>query len=1100
MFTLLLSRICAVVLALLLLASLAISQVLYGSLTGVVTDTGGAVVPSAILKLTSSETGQEISGVTNAVGSYTLSNLAPGTYVLSLQAPGFRALTRRGITITANTVRREDATLEVGQVTETVTVDAGQVTLQTDTADVHSEISTKDVINMPLPRYRNYQSLINLVPGATPGQYQNSIQAAPGRALSTNVNGVNRNNNATRIDGALSVFLWLPHHTAYVPPAETIETVNVVTNNFDAEQGFAGGAAITVITRSGTNNFHGSAWELHDNGALQARNFFNSLAKPKNLNNVYGATAGGPLVRNKLFFFTGWEGVRERQGATNLFTVPTADQRRGDFSAYSAVIYDPLSSTAVDGSGRRPFPGNVIPLERQSAISRKIQDLIPLPNRPGLVGSNYEANGSQRLNKDNFDTKINWNRTTAQTIWGKYSIMNANVGCDAAFGAGGGAALCPSGSSIGDGSLRTQVATVGSTYVFSPRFLWDGVLGWTRQGQGITGFGYGEYQGRDLGIPGVNGRTTDIRDSGAPILTVAGYTNFLNDTDTRPFFAHDMSWTTQQNFSLNRTRHDIRFGFEGIRHVLNHYNPDGGGNGGPMGRFEFTQGITSTPGATLSQFNAYAAFLLGLPQTSRRSAQFEVMTAYNWQLGWYVRDRWQVNRKLTLSLGLRYELFPLQTRAGRGGIEGYDPQTNLVSVGGIGGVPTDLGISTSKKLFAPRVGLAYRVTNSTVIRSGYGLTYNPMPLARPLRGFFPLVSASTFTSANSFQPVSTLEQGIPDIPAPDVSSGRVPLPPTAAMRFISGDTLNRGYVQSWNLFIERQWAGEFSTSVGYVGTQTTRSFADLEINAAAPGAGTAGRPLFARFGRSIDTWAWNGYLSANYHALQASFNHRAGHGLLLKGAYTFSKAINFTDEDGWTGTIAWNWGPVFSRNRALAGYDVPHNFQTGFVWELPGGAGKKFANSGASRWIFGDWQINGVFAAYSGRPFTVGAAAGALNAPGNTQTADQVKPVVEKLGGIGPGQPFFDPSAFAAPVGVRFGTSGRNLLRGPGAVNLDLGVFRRFPIREQINLEFRAEAANATNTPHFNNPNANISAANFLVVTSAMPDQRQVRLGLRLSW
>ena len=464
--------------------------------------------------------------------------------------------------------------------------------------------------------------------------------------------------------------------------------------------------------------------------------------------------------------------------------------------------------------------------------------------------------------------------------------MNANVGCDAAFGEGGGGALCPSGSSIGDGSLRTQVATIGSTYVFSPTFLWDGVFGWTRQGQGITGFGYGEFQGRELGIPGVNGNTTDIRDSGSPLLIISGYTNFLNDTDTRPFITHDTSWTTQQNFSLNRTRHDIRFGFEGIRHVLNHYNPDGGGNGGPMGRFEFTQGITSTPGATLTQFNSYAAYLLGLPQTMRRSAQFEVMTAYNWQLGWYVRDRWQVSRKLTLSLGLRYELFPLQTRAGRGGIEGYDPATNLVSVGGIGDVPKDLGISTSKKLFAPRFGFAYRLTDSTVIRSGYGITYNPMPLARPLRGFFPLVSASTFTSANTFQPVRTLEQGIPDIPAPDISSGRLPLPPTAAMRYISGDTLNRGYVQSWNFFIERQWPKEFTTSIGYVGTQTVRSFADLEINAAAPGGGTAGRPLFAKFGRSVDTWAWNGYLSANYHALQASFNHRAGHGLVLKGAYT----------------------------------------------------------------------------------------------------------------------------------------------------------------------------------------------------------------------
>ena len=410
------------------------------------------------------------------------------------------------------------------------------------------------------------------------------------------------------------------------------------------------------------------------------------------------------------------------------------------------------------------------------------------------------------------------------------------------------------------------------------------------------------------------------------------------------------------------------------------------------------------------------------------------------------------------------------------------------------------GISTSHKLFAPRFGVAYRLNNATVIRSGYGITYNPMPLARPLRGFFPLVFAATFTSANSFQPEGTLAQGIPDIVLPDISSGHLPLPPTAAMRYIPGNELHRGYVQSWNFFIERQLPGQFTTAIGYVGTQTVRSFADLEINAAAPGAGTAGRPLNARFGHSVDTWAWNGYLSANYHALQVSFNRRATQGLSFKGAYTYSKAINWTDEDGWTGTIMYNWPGVFSRNRAIAGYDIPHMLQMGFVYELPAGKDRKFASSGPARWIFGDWQLNGAFAAFQGRPFSVTAAQGALNAPGNTQTADLIKPNVEKLGGIGAGQPFFDPGAFAAPSGVRFGTAGRNILRGPGSVGTDLALFRSFPLRERFKLEFRAEAANATNTPHFSNPNANISTANFLVVTAANADQRQLRFGLRLSW
>lgn len=1073
------------------------AQVLYGSLTGAVQDSGGALVPGATITVRNTGTAQELTARTNDVGSYTFSNLIAGTYDLTITANGFRPVTKRGLPITVNTVRREDVALEIGQVTESVLVEASQVSLQTDKTDLHSELSSKELVNLPLPRYRNYQSVINLIPGATPGRFQNSIQAAPGRALETNVNGVNRNNNATRIDGALSVFLWLPHHSAYVPPVETIETVNVSTNNFDAEQGMAGGAAITVITKSGTNDLHGSAWAFNDNASLQAKNFFNTVAKPKNINNIFGVTIGGPVVKNKFFYFFGWETEHERLGATQLLTVPTADQKAGDFSSYNAVIYDPATG-AADGSGRTRFTGNVVPLNRQSAIVRRIQDLIPLPNLPG-TGSNFLANGSQRLDKNHFDTKVNWNRNANLNAWGKYSIVNPVVSCAPAFGAGGGSPLCPSGSNIGDGKLRTQVATVGATYIFSPTFLYDGIFGWTRQGQAVTGLGYGTDLGREVyKIPGTNG--ADIRESGAPVLSIAGYTNHLSDTDTRPFFMHDMSFTTSHNFSLTRPKHDLRFGFEAVRHVLNHYSPDGGGNGGPQGALLFTQGITSTPGATLTAFNSYAAYVLGLPQIVRRSYQSEIMTAYNNQAAWYVRDRWQATQKLTVSVGLRYELYPLQTRSGRGGIEGYDPNTNIVTLGGVGGIPQDVGVSTGHKMFAPRVGFAYRLGTKTVIRSGYGLTYNPMPMARPLRGFFPLIFAANFNSPNSFQPVRTIEQGIPAIVLPDLSSGRALLPASAQMRFIPTSELHRGYVQSWNFVIERQLPGQFVTSIAYVGTRTVHSFGDLEINAAAPGAGTAGRPLNVKFGHSVDTWAWDGYLNANYHGLQVAVNRRAAAGLTLKGAYTYSKAINQTDDDGWTGTINWNWAPVFSRNRAQAGYNIPQMLQMGFVYELPMGKGKKYANAGVSKWVLGGWQVNGVLASFQGRPFTVSAAAGALNAPGNAQTADQVKPVVEKIGAIGSGRQFFDPAAFAAPIGVRFGTSGRNILRGPGVVNLDLGVFRKFPLTERASLEFRAEAVNSTNTPHFGNPSANISGTNFLQVTSALPDQRQIRLGLRMAW
>jgi hypothetical protein len=343
-----------------LTAGAAKAQVLYGSLVGMVHDSTGAVVPGGAVTVVNTGTAQSLSVTTDSTGSYSFPNLLPGSYDVTITARGFRSYTQKNVAVIVNTVRREDVALEVGQLTDTVTVQAAALSLQTDKMDLHVDLSSQAVTNLPLPRYRNYQSLINLVPGATPGQFQNTIQAAPARALSTNVNGVNRNNNATRIDGALSIFIWLPHHTAYVPPAETIETVNVSTNNFDAEQGMAGGAAITVVTKSGTNAIHGSAFAFNDYTAMRARNFFNTGAKPKNVDNVDGVTVGGPIVKNKLFYFAGWEGNRERQGFSSLMTVATADQRRGDFSAYGTTIYDPATGV-LDGSGRTPFPGNVVP-------------------------------------------------------------------------------------------------------------------------------------------------------------------------------------------------------------------------------------------------------------------------------------------------------------------------------------------------------------------------------------------------------------------------------------------------------------------------------------------------------------------------------------------------------------------------------------------------------------------------------------------------------------------------------------------------------------------------------------------------------------------
>ena len=1098
------------------------AQVLYGSLVGTVTDQTEAVVPGAQVTITSTGTGLTRETTTDEGGRYSFVNVLAGTYEAKITASGFRPVTRTAVEVTINTVTRVDVKLEVGAITEQVTVAAAATQLQTDKSDTRAEITARAVTNLPLGNYRNYQTLINLVPGATPAAFQNAVVDTPGRSLTTNINGTNRNNNNTRVDGATNVFIWLPHHTLYNPPVESLEAVNVSTSSFDAEQGMAGGAAITVATKSGTNEFHGSAFWYHDNQHLRARNFFNTGAyqrtpqKPKSINNIAGGTFGGPIAKNKLFFFGSYERTMERTGQQGTFDLPNMDIRDGNFSAYSATIYDPATGN-TDGSGRQPFAGNKIPLDRQSSIFRTIQSYAPDPNivRANSLQNFFNA-ATQKLDRDQYDVKVNYNPVTQLAVWGKYSRMDAPVNGVPAFGTElGGPAL----GTRGTGDTTVNIVTFGGSYTASPTLLVDGVFAYDRFDQTVFGPDFGTNYGTEVwGIPGTNQGRPDIEDperySGQPAIS-HGFTAWGNTDGWMPLWRNDRSYKADTNVTKISGSHEIRFGFGVVRFHMDHWQPE---VNNPRGSVTFAADATALRGGAAPNYlNQYAAALLGLVSNYGKSEQFDLMTNREWQFGWYVRDNWKVTRKLTLNLGLRYEYFPLITRIDRG-IERWDPATNIVTLGGVGNIPSNNGITTSKKLFGPRIGFAYRMTENTVIRSGYGITYDPLPFSRPLRGLYPLSIAASYDRPASYQWYNTVYKGIPAITPPDASTGSLVLPPTVDMgpRSAWAGELHRGYIQSWNFTVERRMPWDLVTSVAYVGNQTVHQMADININATGPGE-SANPPLKATQGRLITANMWNGYISANYHALQVAVNRQFSRGLLLKGAYTWSKAINLTDDDGWAG-VGRNWLPAFRWNRAPAGYDRRHMFVMAAVYQLPFGKGQKYATEGVGAAIAGGWQVSTNLYSYTGTPFTVVASGTSLNSRGNTQTADQVKTEVVKIGDIGPGTQFRDATAFRSVTQVRFGTAGRNILRGPGMVGADLMISREFRFTEQLRMEFKAEAFNFTNTPHFSNPGTtNVSSAsfnpdgtikslgNFLSVTSAqgaisLYGERQWRFGLRLSF
>jgi Carboxypeptidase regulatory-like domain/TonB dependent receptor len=1076
------------------IGSRASAQAVYGSLVGAVTDQSGAVVPGADIQATETTTGQVRHESADSGGRFSLQNLSPGTYNLSVAAKGFRSFTQTALGITPNTVARVDVHLEIGRASEQVTVSADATQLQTDKADTHTEISGKAVTDLPLGGTRNYQSLIDLTPGAAPGAFVNSITDVPGHPQATNINGGNAQTNITTIDGAESINVWLPQYSGYVVPAETVSEVNVTTSAADASQGLAGSSSVTVVTKSGTNEMHGSAFEFNNNQHFNARNFF-ATDKPVGIYNNYGGTIGGPIVKNKLFYFFSFDGTNQKNASNGIYTVPTDDQRAGNFSAYNTTIYNPATGNP-DGTGRTAFAGGIIPASMISPIALKLQAYYPASNLPGS-GSNFSADGGPVLDRYQYDTKVDWHRNDKHSIYFKYDNMFAPTsGGVGIFGIAGGPAP---NSDPGQGRTSINVASIGHTYVFSPNVVLQGTVGYQRMQQTVVGNDFGKNFGDILGIPGLNG--SDIRDSGFPDITITGYTGF-GVPNWMPLFRTDETYSNSDSLTWTKGAHEIKFGFDIVRHHLNHWQPELS-NGGPRGLLDFngqSTALNAPNAAAPNQYNAYAQFLLGYSDNLDKGEQYILMTGREWQIGGFAQDRWQISPKLTLTLGVRYELYPLMTRSNGKGIESYDPSTNEVYMGGRGNVPENAGITVSHKLFAPRAGIAYRADEKTVIRAGYGLNYDPIPFSRPLRGFYPLTLDSDTKAVNSYAAAGTLATGIPPIFQPDISSGIVPLDPNATERApLRGSEIHRGYVQSWNFTVERRLPWDLVGSIGYVGQHSVHLLADQNINYGFPGSGQTGLAQFAQFGRTASTSLWDGYLSSSYNSLQVSVNRSFSHGLYLKGAYTWSHAIDYTDSDGWAGLMFSN-PDQFQSNRATAGFDRQHVFQLGWVYELPFGTGKKFAQSGIAAKIAGGWQLSGREAMYTGTPFSVGAPDTSLNDGGQTsQTANIIAPI-QRTGAIGPGSPYFNIASFAPVTTVAYGNSGRNILRGPGVWNTDLSLVRTFPIMERLKLQFRAEAYNLPNTSHFDNPgDTTVGDASFMQITSSS-GERNIRLAFRLQW
>ncbi|MDX2180951.1 MAG: TonB-dependent receptor [Bryobacteraceae bacterium] len=1103
------------VLAVFSLPSTLAAQVLYGSIVGNVRDASDAPIAGARVRAVDKGTGASRESLTDESGDYTFPTVNAGLYEITVQRDGFRTARQAEAAVTTNSVVRADFVLQIGQVTESVEVTAASPALQTDRAEVRAELTSKTLENLPISGGRNYQQVFRTIPGFRPPSNTNSVPTNPSRSLTFNVNGVSRRINNTRIDGATTMTLF-ENNSALIPTLEAIDVVNVVTNSFDAEQGLAGGAAINVSIKSGTNALHGSAFENYSGNALKAKNFFLPAGErnPKLVYNEFGATLGGPVKKDKLFYFVSYEGTYDRQFASRFGSAPTVAMKAGDMRESTRAIFDPLTGDAT-GAGRTAFANNIIPASRISPITKKLNDIIPNPNQPGFA-NNYFATGGYAYDRNRADTKVNYIHSQKLSGYGRFSVMDWTMDNPAMFGQAGGLAISSAGGNQGLGFGRTWSVTGAVTYLINNSLVMDAYYGYTSPNTNVEHTRIEENLGSDfLGIPGTNGSRR--MDGGWPRFVIDGLSNLGTGDPFMPYYRTDPLSQYVANFSWNKKSHEVRFGFDLYQGQLNHQQAQGP-NYGPQGGFIFSGGVTTNRGGdSANQFNSYAAFLLGQPNRAGKTIQVpDVYRVRQTQSALYIRDRWNISRKVTLSYGVRWEKFYFPTRTDRG-IEVYNRSTNLIDVCDFGSTPKDCGIKDTSR-FTPRVGIAWRVNDGFIVRAGYGITNDPFPLADHFRANYPVVLFQELNAPNAFVAYDSrgIAAGLPAAAIPDLGSGTVSVPGNYTVRTVD-NPVPRGYVQSWNFTVQKQMKWGFVGQVGYVATRATSPIGSLNVNAGqVPGTGQNSRPFFQRFGRTADVSARTSWGTGMYDSMQATLERRFAAGLQLNVAYTWSKSISYiSDNDG----PQVNALAFLQRNRSLTPFDRPHNLQITNIWELPFGKGKRWASSGFLSHIVGGWQTNNVLSFFSGNPFSVTADGGTLNMPGSAQTADQVLGEVVKLGGVGRGAPYFNPDAFIPVREARFGNTGYNILRGPGTANWDFGVFRNFRLNERFRMEFRAEAFNFTNTPHFSNPGSNVSNYNptvanpltryggYMEITSTANnlgrdgfDERQFRLGLRLAW
>jgi hypothetical protein len=1095
------------------------AQVSTASINGTVRDTAGAIIPDAAIVLRNVDTGVERRVVTNQVGIYAYFDVLIGNYTLEAAKSGFVTQKLNPFALLVNQTTTFDFVLTVGSTKQTISVDAAAAQVETSTAELGAVVNDKLVTDLPL-NGRNFTQLLTLIPGVSPVNVSQSSSGfgatvTQGAAFTfPAVNGQNNKSNLFLLDGINDLAAFT--NTYALPPIlDTIEEFKVQSHNDQAEFGSVLGGIVNVVSKSGTNDFHGSIWEFLRNSDLDARNTF-QLEKTPFRQNQFGGAAGGPVLlpkyngRNRSFFYVGAQGFTFRQQASTLYRVPTAEELQGNFSADPFQIYNPYSTRPDPNNPgefiRTLFPNNTIPASMLNAgMLLFAKTTLPSPVFTGVPNTNAIDNTPFAQNQHEWTTKFDQYLGNKNIFWFRYSSLGQDSNS--------------SGGRQDLGQVDAQIAyNWGINYVhtFSPTMILDAEYGHSLL-QDNTYDRFSNLPASFASQVGFN--QAFVQDSqGQTLIPALDVTNYFSGGEQDLFQVYSNVQQVKTNVTKILGPHTLKWGWELATN--NGYRAHSTTNSETFNTPE-----TANPANPANTGNELASFLLGLPDSAQYFNSVESMR-WGGVLSFYVQDQWKASQKLTVNLGLRYDR-TFKPAYGTPGDNNeatgdYNLQSGVYIIGALPQLCSQVGAAPcipgtglpahveynggqmlydDKKDFGPRVGMAYRLRQNTVVRSGFAIFYDNWAgvsqNTQGLTGNWPSSLVNTESNVNNNLSVTPLPSITAQNPFPTLGTLPSPTPFDQQNWFIDPHE-KQPYSMQWNFGVQQQLDQTTVLTVNYAGSGSRRLVIGGIYNTAlTPGPGDPS--LRYPFPYITPTYYDRTWGRSNYNALQVTLDKKLSNGLAYLVSYTWSKAIDIGDS-GWYGIEGFSiQNPyAFNNDRSVAGFDVPQLLSVSVRYELPVGPGKRFSPSNrVLSQIIGNWQPNAIANIYSGVPYNLSVAGDIANTGNSSYERPDYLGGNANLANPTP-EEWFNTSVFTTPAPFTYGNAGRYILRSQGTKNVDLSIFRIFPITESKSLEFRAEMFNAFNTPVYAAPNGDISSSTFGQVTGTANNARQIQLALKV--